>query len=80
LADVVASQAPATGLTANGTPVSIIPADWRGPYLRARGNQLPKDEILGQRNWRYGTTYPNVGAVHSLAQGFTVDGEAYSGF
>jgi len=78
--DIVAAVPPANGLTTNGTPVSIIPADWRGPYLQGRGGLLPKDEILGQRNWKYGINPPNVGAVHSLAPGATVDGEAYSGF
>jgi len=80
LAEIVVDVAPATGLTAGGTFVSIIPADWRGPYLRAPGGLLPKDEILGQRNWQYGTAAPNVGAVHSLAPGTTVDGEPYSDF
>jgi type II secretory pathway pseudopilin PulG len=80
LADLTATVPPATGLTSVGTTVSIIPADWRGPYLRAPGGLLPKDEILGTRNWKYGTTPPNVGDVHSLAPGGTVDGQAYSTF
>jgi len=64
VADIVAATAPANGLDRNGNFVSIIPADFRGPYLRAPGGKLPKDATTGAADWKY-TTTPPVGQVNS---------------
>lgn len=79
LQDIVVNTAPATGLDPNGTPVSIIPADFRGPYLRVRGQALPKDAITGAADWSYSTS-PPVGQVNSSATGNSMDGGPYSLF
>jgi prepilin-type N-terminal cleavage/methylation domain-containing protein len=78
LTDLVASTAPAFGLTSSGQQVTIIPADFRGPYLFARGGGLPKDELTGLPNWRYSN--PDIGDVHSSATGNSIDMGPYSVF
>lgn len=79
LADIVANAAPPTGLDRNGNPVAIIPADFRGPYLKVPGTGLPKDAITGAPNWTY-TTTPPVGQVHSAAPGNSLEEGPYSLF
>lgn len=80
LEDIVAAEPPPVGLTESGLEVTIIPADFRGPYLLARGGRLPKDELTGQANWIYSTTPPTVGAVHTAAVGNSLDMGPYSLF
>lgn len=62
LSDLVAASAPASGLDAAGSSVSIIAADWKGPYL----NSLENDPISGAA-FTYSTTSPTVGKVTSSA-------------
>jgi prepilin-type N-terminal cleavage/methylation domain-containing protein len=80
LPDIVSRTPPAFGLTATGQQVTILPADFRGPYLFARGGGLPKDELTGLPDWRYTTSVPNIGAVHTSAIGNSIDMGPYSLF
>ena len=78
VSDLVAEEAPETGLTDKGVEVPIHPDDWRGPYLIASGGKIPLDRTTGERNWEYSTTPPTVGAIHSKSAGTSLDGEPYS--
>jgi type II secretory pathway pseudopilin PulG len=80
LQDLTATEPPATGLTEQGLEVPIFKEDFRGPYLIPSGGELPIDRSTGLRTWGYTTTAPNVGAVHSLSTGTSLDGEPYSLF
>lgn len=80
LEDVCATDCPATGLTDEGLEVPIYGDDWRGPYLLAPGRTLPVDRTTANREWSYSTTAPNVGAVHSVSTGTSLEGEPYSSY
>lgn len=76
--DLVAPSVPATGLNSDGTEVAIVPADWRGPYVRYANGQVPVDRVTGQRSWAYQTNPPHVSQLNSLAEGDGMDGVPYS--
>jgi len=62
LSDLVAASAPANGLDSGGASVSILAADWKGPYL----NSLENDPLSGAA-FTYSTSSPTVGKVTSSA-------------
>ncbi len=80
LDDLVATEAPPIGLNRNGSHAVIIPADWRGPYIRGAGGQVPKDPVTTYRTWYYKTSPPFVGLVRSMANGRDLDGVPYSSY
>ena len=75
LNDVTSTSAPATGLSDQGTSVSINASDWRGPYLMTNSsvsNLLhPKVRSLG---YTYKTTPPGVGTLRLNTSMLALDG------
>lgn len=78
VADLVATAPPATGLNDDGSVVAIIPADWRGPYVRHASGEVPRDPVTRANTWYYKSTAPHVGQLLSLAQGVDMEGKPYS--
>jgi general secretion pathway protein G len=69
LADLTATTAPAKGVDAKGTSVTITAANWKGPYLQGT---VPNDPIANKA-----FTYSR-GTLTSSATGTALDGTKYS--
>jgi type II secretion system protein G len=68
LAALNATAAPTAGLDAAGGSLTIIAADWRGPYLDA----TPAEPITGlTTTWTYTITGANTGRVVTGSAGYT---------
>lgn len=86
LNDLIATAAPASGLTATGTTVNtvnITSTDWHGPYLQ--GSAVPTDPMMSTTTqFSYNSTTPTatnpLGTVKSTSTASGLDGRPYGGY
>ncbi len=84
LNDLIATTAPATGLSSAAASVSISAADWHGPYLQ--GTAVPTDPVMpAGTSFSYTAASPTaanpIGSVKSTSSAKALDGVTlYSSF
>ena len=75
LADLAATAAPAAGVDSSGAALTIVAANWHGPYLAT----VPTDPV-SLNGLTYSATSPTVGAVNSSASGNDSTGTPFSSY
>ncbi len=83
LNDLIATAAPASGLSSAPAPVNITSTDWHGPYIQ--GGVLPADPMMpAGTQFAYTSSAPTatnpIGSVKSTSTASGLDTKPYSGY